>query len=237
MKRLLVLLMIIAAPASAATFTADFTKTRSLAIWPCDNINSLTSGGITATFGGAFSYSWSYEMNPPYVEPECSNYGVWANDMTPGIYRNAPSGEWVAGFNQADCTGGSSTADRLIYFSTAIRSFSCQLSGVKQANVWTCYPWIFSCDGGAHWNTHCQSPLGGTLWPGFTIEMWGDNFGAAIKATVHPQEVDGWANCEPEYPDQPGNAGGPYAGAQFTWHTKTPMCNWQYVSVVSPVPI
>jgi len=233
MKRLLVILFTLcAATAHAATATYNFENAHNPPpdFPPCAFINSLTSNGITATFGQAFSYSQSLDAS---TTKYCNTF--WWDSGVPGRFKNAPSGTWAADLTSYDCYDGGDFQQRMITFSTPIRFFSCWISGVTEGNAWSCYPYILSADNGATWNTHVS---GGTLGDysvgNATIEMWSIPDGAHIKAQIHPQAASGWAGCGPEYPAHPNIC------CQNTFHwdnTTTPMCNWQYVELVSPVPV
>jgi hypothetical protein len=225
--------MVLAALAHAATFEFDFSTNASFPDQPpCNYIGPVSRGGITAIFGEFFGYSHSFADPATYriCPPSGAYAGRWSQQReNDGIFRNAPSGYWAGRMSLA-CVSDDEQLWYAITFNPPIRYFSCWITGTVEADIWACPPWVFSLDGGAHWNTHIKGATGtGALGPQTEIDMNGITF---PTARTYPELVSGWVGCGPEYPDQTSPAG------EFHWdNTLTPMCQWQKLEVVSPTPV
>lgn len=128
MKRLALFLLLLAAPAHAATFTYNFDRSVSdLAVYPCNLIQTVhgpvTSGGITATFGDGWAFGLDCDDLP---ECECP----WELEMrNQNNFANEPSSGGVG----ANCPHeGQSATAAIITFNPPIRFVSFWYSRAAQ---------------------------------------------------------------------------------------------------------
>jgi hypothetical protein len=218
MKSMLLFLLLCAVPVHATTFYWDATKTRQMALAPCDNGVVASNGGITAMFGPLFSYN---QINP-MQHYECDVY------YPSGLFRPESHGDWTISMDWS-CPDDLPGSPNYIQFSPPIRYFAVDIMGSTTSHQWDCPPWISSVDGGLTWNTHVSGgTLGttGSLTPQSMVEMWTDHPGAGVQ----PAMIDAWAGCGTDPPAQPSPSG------TFDWSNNLrPYCNWQRVEVISPV--
>lgn len=73
MKRLLLVLMLLATQVHAASFNFNFVRPRNYQVFPCDQIGTITNGGISATFSNQWSYAKACENLPS----DCFCWNGW----------------------------------------------------------------------------------------------------------------------------------------------------------------
>jgi hypothetical protein len=230
----LLLLTLLAATAHAATAIYNFEGTHAC----CNDapnmpnpIGTLTSSGISATFGNAFQYTTAPDTTGNYCYGGVYAWSDAGQQVIHGLTQGGHSGTGLARFSHDWCEF--TTADRTIYFDPPIKFFSCWLSGTTKLNAWACPPYLLRFDDSASQGFNVHAISGAAVGPfGLDqstprIEMSTTAGISNIVGTTYPAQEEDWSGCGPEYAD----------GVQNYSNTKSPMCTWQYVEVASQTPV
>ena len=238
--RSLALLLLLAAPAHAATFTTTFESVTGTYITdpnPCRIIGSINGGGgYTGTFSSAWTVSRA-ATTIPTEDRDCTGFGTLADwidtdngsGISVGLFRDAPSGTKAARICW-DCTETPNPVE--ITFNKDFHFFSCYISGSMNWQAWACgSPYLLKFEDSLHdFNVHAISQEPGGLNPS-------NPFGTAyvqlrdannvVRATTYPEQVDGWDGCTIEVDDY----------VQDYTSVYDPYCEWQYIELYSATPV
>jgi hypothetical protein len=225
-KLLLLLLMLLASPVSAATFNWNSNKPSPTTIWPCDVVQTVSNGGITATFGPWFAYN---PINPPGIVEDLE----WPGFHVSGLFRPESHGNWSV-FMDTACPTPPEGFSYAIEFNPPIKYFAVDIMGTMTGHVWTRPYWVCSTDNGVSWNTHCMGGTAGDFGSlSYLPRVYMADANYTVRATEIPSPIDGWDGCGTDPPSQSSPS-----SPNFNWSNNArPFCNWQRIQLYSTTPI